>query len=215
MARSHMQLRLVPGELAPATAEADDDGPIADLERAVAGDVTATRRLLARVGPAVQRTARGVLGPDHPDLDDAVQEALLGFVRALPAFRGECPLRGFAIRIAWRVAFGISRKRTRRDRLDARVHCDDRSITDPRAELARADVLAILRRHLRTLRPEQAETVVLRWVLGHSLGDVARITGVPVNTVRSRLRLARNTLSERLKASPEWRELFDECGGRR
>jgi DNA-directed RNA polymerase specialized sigma24 family protein len=43
---------------------------------------------------------RMVLGPSHPDAEDVAQEAIVGFIEALPRFRGDCTLAHFANRIA-------------------------------------------------------------------------------------------------------------------
>ena len=58
--------------------------------RAAGGDAVATRALLESVAPRVVRTARIVLGAGHPEVEDAVQLALIGFIQSLPGFRGEC-----------------------------------------------------------------------------------------------------------------------------
>jgi RNA polymerase sigma-70 factor (ECF subfamily) len=59
-----------------------------------------------------------------------------------------------------------------------------------------------LRSLLSELPEEQAETFALRIVLGYSLEEVAAATGVPLNTVRSRMRRAREVLKARLDADP-------------
>ena len=49
-----------------------------------------------------------ILGPDGTDTEDVVQESLLAFVGALPAFRGECTVLHHACRIAVRNAGSIA-----------------------------------------------------------------------------------------------------------
>jgi len=56
---------------------------------------------------------------------------------------------------------------------------------------------------IQTLPEEQAETLALRVVLGFSLEEVAEATGVPLNTVRSRVRLAKTALKKRIEADPK------------
>src|SRR5690606_15982604 len=56
-----------------------------------------------------------------------------------------------------------------------------------------------VQRLIDTLPGEQAETLVLRTVLGMSLAEVAESTGVPLNTVRSRMRLAKDALRKRIE----------------
>jgi RNA polymerase sigma-70 factor (ECF subfamily) len=61
---------------------------------------------------------------------------------------------------------------------------------------------AVLRRLLDDLADEQAEALALRVVLGWSLDEIAAATGAPVNTVRSRLRLAKEALRRRIADTP-------------
>ena len=58
-------------------------------------------------------------------------------------------------------------------------------------------------RHLEALPEEQAEVLVMQFVLGFSPSEIAGATGVPVNTVRSRVRLGREALAKRLLAVEE------------
>jgi len=44
--------------------------------------------------------------------------------------------------------------------------------------------------------------LALRVMLGWSLEDVAQATGAPLNTVRSRVRLAKEALRRRIEADP-------------
>ena len=60
-----------------------------------------------------------------------------------------------------------------------------------RREIERAEVMRDL---IRRLRPIQAETLVLRAVLGFSMEEIASLTEVSVNTVKTRLRLGKNAL---------------------
>lgn len=163
---------------------------------AAAGDRNATRRLLVLIAPRVGRVVRAILGGAHPDIDDVTQQSLLGFVRALPAFRGDCEPMQFASRIAARTAIaGARRARTLRARRDDEVELDLLSSEDAAPDAAVAERRASLVRTLLDRIPrEQADTLVMRVMLGWSLGEVASATGVPVNTVRSRMRLAKNAM---------------------
>jgi RNA polymerase sigma-70 factor (ECF subfamily) len=67
-----------------------------------------------------------------------------------------------------------------------------------------------MRTLLREIPDTQAETIVLRMALGHSIEEISGITSAPVNTVRSRLRLAKEALRNRIEADPRWAELWDE-----
>jgi RNA polymerase sigma factor (sigma-70 family) len=67
----------------------------------------------------------------------------------------------------------------------------------------------VLRDLLAELPDEQSETLLLRTGLGWTLDEIARKTRIPVNTVRSRLRLAKMRLRSRIESNPELCELLD------
>jgi RNA polymerase sigma-70 factor (ECF subfamily) len=170
--------------------------------RAASGNARATRRLLEIVGPRVVRATCAVMGRNHPDLDDAVQLALIGFVQALPSFRGECHPAQFAARIAVRSAGAVRRRfRSRTTNLDTTADLD--SIEGSSSELADARLRAVVRGLLDELPEEQAESLALRVALGWSLKEIAAAMGAPVNTVRNRLRVAKEALRQRIAADPE------------
>ncbi len=177
------------------------------VERVLAGDDGAAQRVLEFVGPAVLRTIRGMVGRRDPEVDDLVQDSLVGLLKALPAFRGDSRLRTFATRIATKIAMSCLRRRYRRSEP---VRGDLSAVQGPvdlEAALMAEQRVALARVELARLPRSQGEALMLRWMLGHSLAEVAAITGAPVNTVRSRLRLGRNALTERLREHPRWAEL--------
>jgi len=182
------------------------------VERARRGESEAVRALLQGVAPAVQAVVRRTLGPSHPDQDDLVQESLLGFIRALDAFRGQCAVVHYARRIAvWRVLEDQKRKLSqKRAARTVSLQYKQIALDEPNADLR---VLAARQREriralLYTLRPEQAEVLALRHVLDYSVEEIAETTGVPYNTVRSRLRLAKEAMRSLIEADPLLRE-FD------
>jgi len=196
------------------TSAKGDEGPDAAALREMAlaasrGDREAIHRVLISVAPRVQRAARGVLGTGAPDVDDATQESLIALVDALPRFRGECSVVGYATRIAVRTSLRLRRQqRARGDREQRSAQqAEDEGRLEPVAALD-GKLLAHRRRDamrevLASLPDEQAETLLLRIVLGFSLAEVADATGVPVNTVRSRVRLGKQSMRRRLE-SPDY-----------
>jgi RNA polymerase sigma-70 factor (ECF subfamily) len=74
---------------------------------------------------------------------------------------------------------------------------DDQSPAEQLAAARRREVVRLL---LADLPPPQAEVLALHTMLGHSVAETAAVTGVPVNTVRSRLRTALAALRERAGA---------------
>jgi RNA polymerase sigma-70 factor (ECF subfamily) len=173
---------------------------------AAAGDDAATRHLLKAVWPPMTRVITGVLGAAHPDLDDVVQQSLIGLLRALNAFRGECHPLGYASRIALHIALR-ARRRSSVERARAHVLAElgpaEPPLPSPSDEVESERRRVLLRDLLQDLPEEQAEALALRIVLGWSLDEVALATGAPVNTVRSRVRLGKEALRRRIEASPD------------
>lgn len=176
---------------------------------AAAGDMRATRDLLEQVTPRMSRSVQVVLGYGSPEVEDVVQQSLIAFVQALPSFRGECEPVHFASRIAVRTAVA-ARKRVRlqSQRTDAEVDMETLASdgAQPSEQFRAARRKKLVLDLLNDIPDEQAESIALRFVLGWSLGDVAKATGVPVNTVRSRLRLAKEALRRRIEQNPQMAE---------
>ena len=72
----------------------------------------------------------------------------------------------------------------------------------PGEEAASQQRKEILRDLLAELPPEQGEALAMRVVLGWSLEEIAAQSGAPLNTVRSRLRLAKEGMRRRIEAMP-------------
>jgi RNA polymerase sigma-70 factor (ECF subfamily) len=185
------------------------------VRQAVAGSTAAIAQLLRRVAPEMSRVVRGVMGPYAADVDDALQQSLIALIHALPAFRGECAPAGYACRIAFRTALAL-RHRVRRtselsfDALEARI--DQNTVDEginPNMRLEAARRTEIVRGLLGEIPLEQAEALALRTMLGWSLEEIAHTSGAPVNTVRSRLRLAKEALRRKIVADPK---LAEELG---
>src|SRR5439155_3310260 len=132
------------------------------------GDTSATARLLCIVAPGMMRVVRGVMGPYSSDVDDAVQQALVGLIQALPAFRGDCPPAGYACRIAFRAALAM-RRRSHEARLRHDREADADMLPDSHSPSAISDArrrTQIVRKMLDAIPAEQAEALAMRTMPG-------------------------------------------------
>jgi RNA polymerase sigma factor (sigma-70 family) len=186
---------------------------LSDLARAAAaGDRRAAHALLLKVGPTMLQAARRVLGRRTEDVEDVVQEAMQALVDALPRFRGDCTVPHFA----WRVA--ILTALANRRRLDLRAQWAAEPTEAPIEEVfdhpGPADAALLRERRealsalLDELPPDQAEVLVLHTAYGFTIEELAGTIGRPVETIRSRLRLAKRVLRDRLDASPALADLL-------
>jgi len=190
----------------PSSTAEDDAAELTALARlAGSGDPAATRRFLDRVWPILSRVVNSVLGARHPEVDDVIQQSLIAVLQALSAFRGECHPAGYVSRIALHVALRARRnaalRRTRSQSL-AQISAADPDTHWPGCDVSAERRKRALRDLLTDLPAEQADALALRVMLGWSLEDVAKATGAPLNTVRSRVRLAKEALRRRIEADP-------------
>lgn len=179
------------------------------VELSQRGDRVALGKLLRALAPRLRGAVRAIYGGEHADVDDVLQEALLAFIRTLPSFEGRSSVLHYAYRITVRVSLLARRRQRRRhDRVDL-VEAPELVASgdelDPFAEPRRN----VLRTLLDELPSVQAETMAMRICLGMSLEEVALATDAPANTVRSRIRLARQALRRRIESDPEARELLE------
>lgn len=170
----------------------DDLAPLARAARA--GDRNALEELLRRVVRPMAAAVRGFVPPS--EVDDVLQEALWGFARSLGEFRFESSVRHFACRVAVRTASMRHRAESRRRAAHGRAELEA-GVTGETMQAPQSSD-RVLRGLLARLSEPQAQTVALRFIMGCSLEEVAELTGVPVNTVRSRLRLAKEALQRQL-----------------
>lgn len=143
------------------------------------------------------------LGVPAADADDAAQQVFIVGTRRLAdiALGNE---RTFLYGSALRVAATMRRNSARRERFIRSVPPEaNDTVPTPHEEFERREALAFLDQLLGVMDDDQREVFVLCEIEELSAPEVASIVSVPVGTVASRLRRARQTFShelERLKA---------------
>jgi RNA polymerase sigma-70 factor (ECF subfamily) len=152
------------------------------------------------------------LGVREGQLDDALQDVFIVVQRRLPEFDGKVALSTWLYAIALRVA-RKARERARRDAQKASPGDEGEDAPAPHADaeakLQQNQQLLLARAALESLDDEKREVFVLAQVEQMSAPEMARIIGVPLNTVYSRLRAARQAfaaevqrLSSRHRSAP-------------
>ena len=141
--------------------------------------------------PRLLRLAR-LICRDGGDAADAVQLGLEQAWRRRATLRDESAMRGWLDRVVAREAIHVARSRRRwLDRLFPETEIGWLELPgrtgDPTQHVA-------LKAAFASLSPEQRAVVALHLHLGYSVADTAAIVGAPVETVRSRIRLARARL---------------------
>jgi len=136
----------------------------------------------------------GLVCRNVADAEDAVQAALERAWRNQSALRDPARLKPWLDRIVVREAIRITRSR---ESLLGRLLGRDRDEVvvepvDPRSP--DASKVAELKQAFERLSAEQRAVVALHLYAGYSVAETAEIVGAPVETARSRLRLARQRL---------------------
>lgn len=135
------------------------------------------------------------LGVESSAIDDAVQQVFLTLHRRRSEFRHASSVRTWIGGIAIRVGREHRRGRARHE---ARLNIstpDAIELKGPDDHLEDAQSLALLLRMLETLEEDQRTVFVLSELEELSSPEIAEMLGVNVNTVSSRLRLARKHIN--------------------
>ncbi len=173
--------------------------------RSVLGDRSAQRELVTRLLPQVRRTM-SYFTPNRAAADDMTQVALVTLLKRIGAYRGECSLEYWASRIGIRTALSAARKETRRNRLSINIP-EPRSPYKGTEESAMTHELKqILLAALQKLSDEQKAAIVLKYVEGYSVSEIAEFAEIPPNTVRIRLARGKKKLRSLLSRHKELRE---------
>jgi RNA polymerase sigma-70 factor (ECF subfamily) len=152
---------------------------------------------LAECGPLAFRVARGVLR-NSADAEDVAQEALLRAYRRFERLRDRTRFKAWLVRIAFRLALDRARSANRRELREtqwARQRPQD--TTEDLA--ASSEFQAHLDRAVDELSPKLRLVLLLAAMEEHPLDDVARMLGLPIGTVKSRLFKAKKQLAEKLQ----------------
>jgi RNA polymerase sigma-70 factor, ECF subfamily len=137
------------------------------------------------------------LGVPERDLEDVAHDVFVVVHRKLADYDPARPLRPWLFGICFRVALDRRRKAsTRREHLaradDAAVGNDTAAeLDDAVAVIARKQQGALVQRALQTLPLEQRAVLVLHELEGLAVADCVAVLDAPLNTLYSRLRLAR------------------------
>lgn len=133
------------------------------------------------------------LGVREAHLDDAAQETWVVVHRRLGTFEGRSSLRTWLAGVAMRVASDHRRWRRRKDPHDPIPDEPTFATTEPSPEAAlqRAQSAQILDRLLDAIPEERRAVFFLTELEQMSAPEVSEALGIPVNTVYSRLRVAR------------------------
>ncbi|MBV9121060.1 MAG: sigma-70 family RNA polymerase sigma factor [Chloroflexi bacterium] len=190
------------------------DGTTDLVARAQDGDPSALRELIASQQTYVYSIARGVMRNDA-DAADMTQEAFIRVIRSLHTYRAETKFTTWLYRLVTNVCLDELRRRGRPvSSLD--IVEDDAPRIDPpdpdpwsRPEVwaDAAENAVELHAALEELSVAQRLALTLFYFDDLRYEDIAQVMNVPLNTVKSHIRRAKERLVEILSARQNGRQL--------
>jgi len=172
------------------------------------GNILALKALYEKYKGQVYRTALAVTR-DRGAAEDILQDCFLKVYTYIDKLDGSLPLSPWLHRVTVNLSYNWANKRRRWLRPLEEVI--DRLVAGPRtlpeSVLERGELQRVIQKAIASLSFEHRVVVVLFYLNGFSLNEIAYILDCPVGTVKSRLHYARRNLRRKLererRLSPE------------
>ncbi|WP_434046747.1 MULTISPECIES: RNA polymerase sigma factor [Sorangium] len=187
--------------LPPAAPSASATTVPLDLERmrrAGAGDAAAQAWLMTQVMSRVRRIARAFLR-SSADADDAAQLALLAILESASTYRGEAAVEAWARRIAVRTVLRYVKQQRREGAPVAPESAIDEEVAQAPHQPPFEALPREARAYLDALPEAQRDVIILHHALDYSIDEIAGMTDVSPDTVKSRLRLGIGALRKQVR----------------
>lgn len=162
------------------------------------GDQAAYGELVARHQGRVRGWLRHLCG-DHAEADDLAQEA---FVRAwdrIGDLKDAARFSPWLMKIAYNEFLQSRRALRKRERLVERLAAEH-DPADERGATPEPEIALELRRVLSVLSKRERAVVVLNYAYGYSHGEVSKLTGLPLGTVKSMIHRGSRKVREQFDA---------------
>lgn len=151
-----------------------------------AADPAATRQLAERLVSRVHRVARAI-SRQSADADDAAQQSLIEIITSAGSYRGGASVERWSDRIAVRTTMRLVRERRKQaGRVDDDVELDQ-IVGEEHAPASTDAAPRAAMEYLSALPEKQRTALVLRHVMGYSIGEIAELEKTSPNTVKDRL----------------------------
>lgn len=147
--------------------------------------LSAAELALDRWGDTLYRIALGMMG-SRADAEDAVQEAMLRYLRRAPQFRDAEHEKAWLIT----VTMNLCRDMLRRREIRSTVALD--AVAELPADEDSREVLATLA----ALPPQSRQIMLLHYVEGYPIKDAAQILGISESAVKMRLKAGRERFKQ-------------------
>jgi RNA polymerase sigma-70 factor (ECF subfamily) len=149
------------------------------------------------------------------DLADIVQAAMEAFLKSRSSFRGEGSIGGFADAIAANVARTWMYRQRRSNLIHAMVAEREPwpEIEGPVDVADRKDKVRRLLEIIEGLKPSYRMAVMLYYIEGKPVSEIARTEGITENATYVRIMRGRREIRKRARKDPVLAEMLEEMGG--
>lgn len=174
-----------------------------------AGDADARRRLMELLSGRIHKTAF-YLTRDRQEAMDIAQSACIEVLLSAGSYRGEAPLTSWADRVTFQTAANIFRKRSRRKKIREEYFQPPPAVTETDEVADRAEVKRRLRALLQEMKIRHQEVLLLQYIHGYTIKEIAALWKIPVETARCRRKKARAVLKAKMQKDPILKEWVQE-----
>jgi RNA polymerase sigma-70 factor (ECF subfamily) len=170
------------------------------IGRITSGDRLAMQVLYARHHVKIYRFVLR-LTRNETTAEDMISEVFLDVWRQASRFEGRSAVSTWLLAIARFKALSAVRRRKDAELDEEAAEAIEDPSDDPEVALGKKDKAAVLRKCMEALSAEHREIIDLVYYHEKSVEEVAKIVGIPENTVKTRMFYARKKLAEELKAA--------------
>ena len=139
------------------------------------------------------------LGGRDRDLEDLCHEVFLAFYRGMADYDVTRPLRPWLFGIAFRICSDYRRRAGHRLEVPVDEHHATCALPHADEQLAGKEQRRLVREALSMLDFDRRAVFIMHELDGHSMPEVAQVLEVPLNTLYSRLRLARAEFAQTVR----------------
>ena len=179
--------------------QGSDTADVALIRSIAAGDKQAMQILFARHNVRIFRFLVRFVG-DTSAAEDLVSEVFLDVWRHAGRFRGRAQVTTWLLALARNKALSALRRRSTEELDDKTVAAIEDPQDNPEVTIQNRQTSEILLNCLTQLSPPHREVIDLVYYHEKSIDEVADITGVPQNTVKTRVFYARRRIAELMSA---------------
>jgi RNA polymerase sigma-70 factor (ECF subfamily) len=192
-----MSITYITGRLRIAAAPSQERGTsdAALIQSIATGDKHAMRILFARHNVRVYRFLLRLVA-NEATAEDLVSEVFLDVWRQAAKFQARSQVSTWLLAIARYKALALLRRRSTEERDEEQAAAIEDPGASPEVMIENRQKTDILRKCLAQLSPTHREVIDLVYYHEKSIDEVAEITGVPQNTVKTRMFYARKRIAE-------------------